>query len=105
MVLGGGTIADLIPREQRGTAMAVWMMGPTIGVSSLPLGLRNCCINTDSKSSAMCRSYHRRLPYRREGLEMELLVRRYSSKLTFVSVLSRDTNLSRPAHSLSCPSS
>ncbi|CAN9084950.1 unnamed protein product [Alternaria alternata] len=31
MVLGGGTIADLIPREQRGTAMAVWMMGPTIG--------------------------------------------------------------------------
>lgn len=31
MVLGGGTIADLISREQRGTAMAVWMMGPTIG--------------------------------------------------------------------------
>ncbi|KAF2176420.1 MFS general substrate transporter [Zopfia rhizophila CBS 207.26] len=31
LVLGGGTIADLIPREQRGTAMVVWMMGPTIG--------------------------------------------------------------------------
>lgn len=31
LVLGGGTIADLIPREQRGTAMALWMMGPTIG--------------------------------------------------------------------------
>ena len=31
MVLGGGTIADLIHREQRGTAMAAWMMGPTIG--------------------------------------------------------------------------
>lgn len=31
MVLGGGTIADMIPREQRGTAMAAWMMGPTIG--------------------------------------------------------------------------
>jgi len=31
LVLGGGTIADLIPREHRGTAMAVWMMGPTIG--------------------------------------------------------------------------
>ncbi|KAG9380503.1 AraJ Arabinose efflux permease [Pyrenophora tritici-repentis] len=29
MVLGGGTIADLIPREQRGTAMAFWMMGPS----------------------------------------------------------------------------
>ncbi|KAL1654412.1 hypothetical protein SLS61_003012 [Didymella pomorum] len=31
MVLGGGTIADLIDREHRGTAMSVWMMGPTIG--------------------------------------------------------------------------
>ena len=31
MVLGGGTIADLIHREQRGTAMAAWMMGPTVG--------------------------------------------------------------------------
>ncbi|KAF1976987.1 MFS general substrate transporter [Bimuria novae-zelandiae CBS 107.79] len=31
MVLGGGTIADLISREQRGTAMVVWMMGPTVG--------------------------------------------------------------------------
>lgn len=29
MVLGGGTIADLISREQRGTAMVVWMMGPS----------------------------------------------------------------------------
>jgi predicted MFS family arabinose efflux permease len=27
MVLGGGTIADLIPKHQRGTAMAIWMMG------------------------------------------------------------------------------
>lgn len=31
LVLGGGTIADLISREQRGTAMVVWMMGPTVG--------------------------------------------------------------------------
>ncbi|KAH7138270.1 major facilitator superfamily domain-containing protein [Dendryphion nanum] len=31
LVLGGGTIADLISREQRGTAMVVWMMGPTLG--------------------------------------------------------------------------
>lgn len=30
-VLGGGTIADLMSREHRGTAMAIWMMGPTIG--------------------------------------------------------------------------
>lgn len=33
MVLGGGTIADLIPREQRGTAMAVWMMGPSMSMN------------------------------------------------------------------------
>ncbi|KAF2090364.1 MFS general substrate transporter [Saccharata proteae CBS 121410] len=31
LALGGGTIADLIPREQRGTAMALWVAGPTIG--------------------------------------------------------------------------
>jgi hypothetical protein len=29
LTLGGGTIADLINREQRGTAMALWMMGPS----------------------------------------------------------------------------
>lgn len=29
LVLGGGTIADLISREQRGTAMVAWMMGPS----------------------------------------------------------------------------
>ncbi|KAH8727156.1 major facilitator superfamily domain-containing protein [Phaeosphaeriaceae sp. PMI808] len=31
LVLGGGTIADIISREQRGLAMSVWMMGPTLG--------------------------------------------------------------------------
>lgn len=30
LTLGGGTIADLIPREQRGVAMAMWVMGPTL---------------------------------------------------------------------------
>jgi hypothetical protein len=28
-VLGGGTIADLMSQEQRGTAMDVWLMGPS----------------------------------------------------------------------------
>ncbi|KAF2500550.1 MFS general substrate transporter [Lophium mytilinum] len=31
LALGGGTIADLISREQRGTAMALWLLGPTMG--------------------------------------------------------------------------
>jgi len=29
LALGGGTIADLMSREQRGNAMTVWMMGPS----------------------------------------------------------------------------
>ena len=40
MVLGGGTIADLIPREQRGTAMSVWIMGPSKSI--WPFFLRKC---------------------------------------------------------------
>ncbi|KAJ9638196.1 hypothetical protein H2199_006883 [Coniosporium tulheliwenetii] len=31
LALGGGSIADTISREQRGTAMALWMSGPTVG--------------------------------------------------------------------------
>jgi hypothetical protein len=57
MVLGGGTIADLIPREQRGTAMAVWMMGPSRFRSYFLREIANC---SDSYRS-MCWSYHWRL--------------------------------------------
>ena len=31
LTLGGGTIADIFPREQRAGAMAVWSMGPLLG--------------------------------------------------------------------------
>ncbi|KAF1988651.1 MFS general substrate transporter [Aulographum hederae CBS 113979] len=31
LALGGGTIADMITQEHRGTAMALWMSGPTAG--------------------------------------------------------------------------
>ncbi len=31
LTLGGGTIADMIPQEQRGASMAIWAMGPLIG--------------------------------------------------------------------------
>ncbi|KAH7034290.1 major facilitator superfamily domain-containing protein [Macrophomina phaseolina] len=37
LTLGGGTIADVIPREQRGTAMAIWVAGPCIGPVVGPL--------------------------------------------------------------------
>ncbi|KAL9076669.1 MAG: hypothetical protein Q9157_003586 [Trypethelium eluteriae] len=38
ITLGGGTIADVISREQRGTAMSVWIMGPSTST-------RNPCVN------------------------------------------------------------
>jgi MFS family permease len=31
LTLGGGTISDLFVPEQRGTAMAVWSLGPLLG--------------------------------------------------------------------------
>jgi hypothetical protein len=79
MVLGGGTIADLIPRAQRGTAMAVWMMGPS---KFTPLHLSDTTDRDDSCRS-MCRSDHRRLFDRSKGLEVELLVRRHSGKFDY----------------------
>lgn len=30
-LLGGGTIADVASKEQRATAMAIWILGPTVG--------------------------------------------------------------------------
>lgn len=37
MSIGGGSIADIYPQEQRGKAMALFSMGPLLGpVSSLP---------------------------------------------------------------------
>ena len=38
ITLGAGTIADLIPLEKRGLAMAGWIMGPIIGPTFGPLG-------------------------------------------------------------------
>ncbi|KAF2099723.1 MFS general substrate transporter [Rhizodiscina lignyota] len=37
LTLGGGTIADLIPREKRGMAMAMWVLGPTLGPTIGPV--------------------------------------------------------------------
>jgi MFS family permease len=31
LTLGGGTITDLVVAEERGTAMAVWSLGPLLG--------------------------------------------------------------------------
>lgn len=38
ITLGAGTIADMIPLEKRGLAMAGWIMGPLVGPTLGPLG-------------------------------------------------------------------
>lgn len=37
MTLGGGIIADVFPVEQRGFAISIWTIGPTVGPSLAPL--------------------------------------------------------------------
>ena len=37
LTLGGGTIADLMPPEKRGKAMAIWVMGPLVGPVAGPV--------------------------------------------------------------------
>jgi hypothetical protein len=63
MVLGGGTIADMIPRDQRGTAMAVWMTGPSKYPSSTKY--RRFLIDIPPSYRSLRRTDCRRLPYRR----------------------------------------
>jgi MFS family permease len=33
VTIGGGTIADIMPQEKRGGAMAIWALGPLLGVT------------------------------------------------------------------------
>jgi hypothetical protein len=77
MVLGGGTIADLIHREQRGTAMSVWLMGPSVCPS--PQAFHMSANLIDSYWS-MRRACNRWFPHDRERLEVELLFCRYCGK-------------------------
>ncbi|KAH8681514.1 major facilitator superfamily domain-containing protein [Xylariales sp. PMI_506] len=37
LTLGGGVIADMFPVEERGLAMSLWTIGPTVGPSLAPL--------------------------------------------------------------------
>ena len=38
ITLGAGTIADMVPLEKRGLAMAFWIMGPVLGPTFGPMG-------------------------------------------------------------------
>jgi MFS family permease len=38
VTLGAGSIADMVPLERRGLAMAAWIMGPLLGPVFGPLG-------------------------------------------------------------------
>jgi len=37
LTIGGGTIADVIPKDQRGVAMGIFSLGPTLGPSLGPI--------------------------------------------------------------------
>lgn len=50
LVLGGGTIADMFPQERRGGVMAVWAMGPLLGMSEV--------YNEYDPQAKFCRSCH-----------------------------------------------
>lgn len=39
VTIGAGTIADLIPKERRGAAMAAWLLGPLFGPIVGPIGI------------------------------------------------------------------
>lgn len=39
VTIGAGSIADMIPHEKRGLAMAAWLLGPLLGPSIGPLGM------------------------------------------------------------------
>jgi MFS family permease len=47
MTLGAGSMADMVPQEKRGLAMAAWVAGPIVGPTFGPLGemFRKVAIN------------------------------------------------------------
>jgi MFS family permease len=51
LTLGSGTIADMIPLEKRGLAMVFWIIGPLIGPTCGPMGLRLPIIQQDAANN------------------------------------------------------
>jgi MFS family permease len=43
LTIGGGTVADVIPQEKRGAAMAIFAVGPLLGPVIGPRHWRLCC--------------------------------------------------------------
>jgi MFS family permease len=42
VVIGAGSIADMIQRERRGAAMSAWIVGPVFGPAVGPIGMPRC---------------------------------------------------------------
>lgn len=77
LALGGGTIADLIKREQRAMAMAIWVLGPS--TSSL-LNLSPIIADKYASCRTCARPRRWRIHLRISRLALELLDHRYCRK-------------------------
>ena len=49
MSIGGGTVADLFPQEERGKAMALFTVGPLLGPVSIRLECYDCSSNVSCR--------------------------------------------------------
>lgn len=75
MSTGGGTVADLLPKEERGTSMALFTAGPLLGpvicltedLSSKDLGSERLTLSSGP------RPYYRRICDSESALEMDIL--------------------------------
>jgi MFS family permease len=76
ITLGAGTIADMIPLEKRGLAMASWVMGPLVGPTFGPLG--EYCPNVSEETGLTMSS--RWLSCPSQGLALDLLAHIYHCK-------------------------
>lgn len=77
ITLGAGTIADMIPSEKRGLAMASWIVGPLVGPTFGPLG-RGVVSNVSEETGLTMSS--RWLSCPSQGLALDFLAHVYHCK-------------------------
>lgn len=70
ITLGAGTIADMVPLEKRGLAMASWILGPLLGPTCGPLS--ECGMIDTGETSLTMSSW--RIPCPGQKLALDLLV-------------------------------
>lgn len=88
MSTGGGTVAELLRKEERGVAMAIFTAGPLLGPVCCPV-VEKCRATELLMRILGCWSYRRRVRYARSELEMDLLSYPYACEHCPSSSLSR----------------